>query len=312
MDMGQVTTVVLVVLFFLVFGLVMFWVYGLTPILHWWIRSNGEQAKAVILEVRTAGWGWYAGSRYSESLVFQPVTVKLEVHPNSGASYIAKDRFNAKPREYRETLKPGAAMQVSISPLNPQWIASWPETAVSSAEPKYNERVLHGSAPAVQAVAPASQKNNSTWIIALATAVALLCGCLGIAGGFAYWHYFGGRSLSIVNSQVATPLPSASSTPVPTSGSNAGVIPYGGLGDKITRATAWGSAISAILQAEPTRCTSPDGAKTTIKVTHQPGSSGAWQERWTVACDGASSIPVDITFTPAGGGVFTAKATLAK
>src|ERR1700690_1033950 len=98
MDTGQIITIVLVGGFFIVFGLVMFWVYGLTPILHWIIKSNGETARAVILEVRTAGWGWYAGSRYSETLIFRPVTVKLEVHPTNGAPYIANDRFNAKSR----------------------------------------------------------------------------------------------------------------------------------------------------------------------------------------------------------------------
>ena len=65
MDLGQIITIVVVVGFFIVFILVMFWVYGLTPILHWFIKSNGDQARAVILEVRTAGWGWYAGNRYS-------------------------------------------------------------------------------------------------------------------------------------------------------------------------------------------------------------------------------------------------------
>jgi len=181
MDLGQLTTIVVVVGFFIVFILVMFWFYGLTAILHWFIKSNGDQARAVILEVRTAGWGWYAGSRYSESLVFQPVTVKLEVHPTTGAPYVVKDRFNAKPREYRDTLKPGAAMLVSIARFNPQWVASWPETAVIATEPKYEERVSHGAAPALQAAAPAPQKSNSTLIIVLVTLVVLLCGCLAIA-----------------------------------------------------------------------------------------------------------------------------------
>ena len=65
MDLGQIITIVVVVGFFIVFILVMFWFYGLTPILHWFIKSNGDQARAIILEVQTAGWGWYAGNRYS-------------------------------------------------------------------------------------------------------------------------------------------------------------------------------------------------------------------------------------------------------
>jgi len=264
------------------------------------------------LEVRTAGWGWYSGSRYYETLVFQPVTVKLEVHPNNGAPYIAQDRFNAKRTEYRETLKPGAAKQVSIARFNPQWVASWPETAVIRSEPKYNERVLYGTAPVMQAAAPAPAKNNTTLIIVLAVWVVGLCGCLAVIGGFAYSHYVAGQAISGFNSQIATAMPIGSPTPAPTSESNAGTVPTGGLGDEITRAAAWGNAISAILQGDPTSCMSPDGAKTTIRVTNQRKSSGAWQERWTVACDGAPSIPVDISFTPAGGGLIIAKATVAK
>jgi len=107
-------------------------------------------------------------------------------------------------------------------------------------------------------------------------------------------------------------MPIGSPSPFPTTGSNTGTIPSGGLGDEITRATAWGSAITAILQVDPSSCISPDGAQTTILVTHKKNSSGAWQERWTVACDGASSIPVDMTFTPSGGSQFTVKATVAK
>jgi hypothetical protein len=314
MDMGQVTTIVIFIVFWVVFCLVMFWFYGLTPILHWFIKSNGDQARAVILEVRTAGWGWYAGSRYSQSLVFQPVTVKLEVHPGNGAPYIAKDRFNAKPREYWETIKPGAELQVSIARFNPQWVASWPETAVMGAESKYGGAWgPQGTGPVLQAAASAPQKSNTPLIIGIAAVAVILCGCLALVGGFAYWRYAAaGQALSGINSQIVTAMPVGSPSPAPTIASNAGTVPVGGLGDEITRATAWGSAITTILEAEPTSCMSPDGAQTKIEVTHKRSSSGAWQERWMVACDGASAIPVDISFTPAGGGQFTVKATLAK
>jgi len=130
-------------------------------------------------------------------------------------------------------------------------------------------------------------------------------------GGFAYSRYVAGQPLSGFNTQTSTVMPSDSPTPFPTSGSNTGTIPSGGLGNEITRATAWGSAITAILQANPTSCMSPDGAQTTIKVITQRKASGAWQERWTVACDGTTPIPVDITFTPAGGGQITVKAAVA-
>ncbi len=117
---------------FAVLCLVMFWFYGLPTIIHSYIKSNGEQAKAVVLEVRDAGWGWYSGSRYSRTLIFQPVSVKLEVHPHQGAPYIAADRFNAKHGIYREKLKPGVEIQVMIARFNPQWVASLPETIVEA------------------------------------------------------------------------------------------------------------------------------------------------------------------------------------
>ena len=307
--------------FWIVFGSIMFWTYGLTPIVHWFIKANGDTAKAVILEMRDAGWGWYAGSRYSETLIFQPVRVKLEVHPNNGAPYIAQDRFNAKREDYRYKLKPGIEMQVSIARFNPQWVASWPETAVETQQAKYNEPVHHAANSNTQAGAPTA-KNNNTLFIIIGIVVALLCCCLIVAGGFAYSRYVAGKTLSGINSQIATVIPGGLSSPVPflpsestaipSSGSAAAAIPTGGLADEPTRATAWGTAIAAIVQANPTSCPSPDAAKTTIEIIDHPKSSGIWQERWTVACDGASSIPVNITFTPASGGLFTVKATVVK
>ncbi len=117
---------------FVLFCLIMFWVYGLSIILHWIIKSNGEQARAIVLEVRKAGWGWYSGGNYSQTLLFQPVSVKLEVHPNNAAPYITTDKFNANRETFYEKLKPGAEMQVSISSFSPQWVASIPETIVEA------------------------------------------------------------------------------------------------------------------------------------------------------------------------------------
>src|SRR5262249_36825410 len=61
-----------------------------------------------------------------ESLMFQPVRVKLEVHPKGGATYVAYDRFNARPRELYQ-LNPGVELPVTIASFNPQWVASHPE-----------------------------------------------------------------------------------------------------------------------------------------------------------------------------------------
>ena len=163
----------------------------------------------------------------------------------------------------------------------------------------------------MQAGAPAPKKNNTTLIIVVVVVVVLLCCCLVVVGGFIYSRYVAGKALSGFNSQMATAMPDGSSAPgLP--GSAAGVIPTGGLGDEVTRTTAWGYALTAIVQANPTSCTAPDATNTTIEVTQKPDASGAWQERWTVDCGGGTTVPVDITFTPAGNGIFTVKATVAK
>jgi|SRR5271157_1221487 len=160
----------------------------------------------------------------------------------------------------------------------------------------------------MQAGAPAPKKNNTTLIIVVVVVVVLLCCCLIGAGAFAYSRYVAGKALSNINSQMATAMPGGS---VP-GGLPAGSVPTGGRGDDVTRAEAWTSALAAVVQSNPTSCTAPDATNTTIEVTQQPDASGAWQERWTVACGGGTTIPVDITFTPAGNGVFTVKATVAK
>ena len=158
----------------------------------------------------------------------------------------------------------------------------------------------------MQAGAPAPKKNNTTLIIVVVVVVVLLCCCLIAAGAFVYSRYAAGKALSNINSQMATAMPGGS---VP-GGLPSGSVPTGGNGDDVTRAEAWTSAIAAVVPTNPT-CV-PDATKTTIDVTKQPDSSGAWQERWTVDCGGGTTVPVDITFTPAGAGLFTVKATVAK
>jgi hypothetical protein len=165
--------------------------------------------------------------------------------------------------------------------------------------------------PNMQAEAPASKKKNTPMIIGAVVVVILCCCCLIGLGAFGYSRYVAGKALTDFNNQVATSMPNGSSPSLP-SGSTAGTVPTGGLGDEITRTTAWGYALTAIVQKDPMSCQQPDAADTTIEVTKQPDSSGVWQERWTVACGGGTSIPVDLTFTPAGAGIFTVKATLGK
>ncbi|HEY9153078.1 MAG TPA: hypothetical protein VIN60_09360 [Anaerolineales bacterium] len=160
----------------------------------------------------------------------------------------------------------------------------------------------------MQAGAPALKKNNTPIIIAVVVVVILLCCCLIGVGGYIYSRYVVGKAVSGFNNQIATAMPGGS---IP-GGLPSGSVPTGGLGDDATRAEAWGSALASIIQSNPASCTAPDATNTTIEVTQQPDASGVWTERWTVACGGGATIPVDITFTPAGGGLFTVKAAVGK
>ena len=256
---------------------------------------------------------------------YQPVWVKLEVHPNNGASYIASDRFNlAVSYDWRTgpegNITPGAELQVAVSRFNRYWVVALPETATNNSERSGNDP-KKAAAPSVQAAAPAP-RSNTALIIVVAIVVVVVGFCLIGVGAFAYSRYVAaGNALPGMSGQIATaasggsPAPSlpsdATAAPVLQSGSSS-TTPSGGLGDEITRTMAWGRALSAIFQANPTSCQAPDATNTSIEVTQQPDSSGVWQERWNVACGNGTSIPVDMTFTPTSGGIFNIKAKIAK
>ena len=311
-----------VVLLFLWF----IWQQALPPIRNWLIKSNSEPAKATILEIKKIGSGFESGGTFGSTrdLVnatkdYQPVWVKLEVHPNSGTSYIASDRFNAE-MGFVDFITAGAEMQVAVSRLNRYWVAALPETARNNSERSGNDP-KKVTAPSVQAAAPAP-RSNTALIIVVAIVVVVVGLCLIGVGAFAYSRYVAaGNALPGMSGQVATAvstgspassLPSdATAAPVLQSGSSS-TTPSGGLGDEITRTMGWGRALSAIFQANPTSCQAPDAANTSIEVTQQPDSSGVWQERWNVACGNSTSIPVDMTFTPTSGGIFNIKAKIAK
>ena len=108
------------------------WVYLSPPVLHLLIKLSSEQTKAIILEIKNAGQGFaersYSGMQTNfDYSTFQPVRVKLEVHPINGTPYITHDRFTLHNSSYE--LKPGAEIQVAVSRLNPRWVASLLETA---------------------------------------------------------------------------------------------------------------------------------------------------------------------------------------
>ena len=158
----------------------------------------------------------------------------------------------------------------------------------------------------MQAGAPTPRKNNTTLIIVVVVVVVLLCCCLIGVGGYVYSRYVAGKALSDFNSQMSTAMPGGS---VP-GGLPSGSVPTGGLANDVTRAEAWSYAIAAIVPSNQTCVPAP--ATTTISVTQQPDASGAWTERWTVDCGGGTTIPVDIAYAPAGAGLFTVTAKVAK
>lgn len=156
------------------------------------------------------------------------------------------------------------------------------------------------------------KKSNTGLIIGIVVAVILCCCCAIIIGAVVALGPTIGNVFSSVNDlqKQLTAMPEIPIAPLAPEGTaepsspmiptiSPDVIPQGGLGDDVLRAQAW--AYSLFLVAT-SGCTSPVAKDTTIEVISKPDSSGAWQEKWTIACDGASPVPVDITFTPSSSG----------
>jgi len=173
------------------------------------------------------------------------------------------------------------------------------------------------------------KKSNTGLIIGIVVAVLLCCCCLIVAGG---GFYLSRRASSAVNEkltampglltsmpgeiltsipEMTTPEPSSpDATNVPSDSTiPADAIPQGGLGDEIQRAQAWTYSVLAVVTSG---CNVPVAKDTKIEVTQQPDSAGVWKERWTVACDGASAVAVDVTFTPSSNGITDIKVDVAK
>ena len=117
------------------------WRYVGLPILRSLIMSNSEQTKAVILEAKEVGIAYSSRTNMTSLSVVQPVRVKVEVHPNNGAPYIATFRFDAK-GPY--SLPVGAEMQVKVSRFNRGWVDPVPGTVVESPGQRTNERLRDG------------------------------------------------------------------------------------------------------------------------------------------------------------------------
>lgn len=153
------------------------------------------------------------------------------------------------------------------------------------------------------------KSNNGLMIgIGAVVVIVLLCCCVVVAV-FAALTIMGplvGKVYSTINQSLLTPQmpdsPSMPATPdlsgVPTFSSD--LIPQGGRGDQVLRASAWAYVLVA---TSTDGCSyNPKASDTTIKVTQDPGSDGVWKEEWTVACDDGSKKPYDVTFTPSASG----------
>lgn len=112
-----------------------FWRQAWPPVRNGLIKLNSDPAKATILEIKKIGSGFESGGAFgtrrdmiNATKDYQPVWVKLEVHPKNSASYIASDRFNAEAFFLRD-ITAGAEMQVAVSRLNRGWVVALPETA---------------------------------------------------------------------------------------------------------------------------------------------------------------------------------------
>jgi hypothetical protein len=150
------------------------------------------------------------------------------------------------------------------------------------------------------------KKSNTALIIGIVVAVLLCCCCLVIVGVVLFMGPAVGSIYSSVNQQL-TALPEIPTMPDGTSEPSipamptlpADVIPQGGLGDDLLRTNTWAYVI---IVAATDGCSSPNAADTAITVTQKQDSAGVWKEQWLVACDGGTSVPVNVTFTPSASG----------
>ena len=144
------------------------------------------------------------------------------------------------------------------------------------------------------------KKSNTALIIGIVVVVLLCCCCLLIAVGAYVARTQYGNSLSGFATPDAGSLSSNGSVPGLNTTTNLPGIPSGGKADDVQRSTAWGYVVIAV--ATDGCSSSPKADSTTIKVTQDADSNGAWKEQWTVVCDDGSKKPYTVTYTPGSGG----------
>ena len=160
---------------------------------------------------------------------------------------------------------------------------------------------------------PEPQKSNKGLMIGVGgiAIVVLLCCCCAIVviAALSIMGPVVGNVFSSINDSLLTPsVPDFSNLPatpdlsdIPTIPANpSDLVPQGGRGDEILRASAWAQVI---LTTSLEGCSyNPNPSDTQIEVTQEPDSSGAWEEQWTVVCDDGAKKPYNVTFKPSAGG----------
>jgi hypothetical protein len=112
-------------------ALLVFLIFGLPPLMRYYVKLTGEPARATILEIRFGRWTAYSGSGSSQSVTAQRVILKLEVHPANAMPYTAEDKFMAKAMDLLR-LNQGCDLQVRIARHNPKRVVCLPDTLTAS------------------------------------------------------------------------------------------------------------------------------------------------------------------------------------
>ncbi len=147
-----------------------------------------------------------------------------------------------------------------------------------------------------QTMNPQPANNNSrTLIIIVVVVIVLLCCCVIGAVGTLFIYRVSKGIPSNINQQF--PVPSETSVPS-LPGSNAGALPQGGITDHLLRQDTW-QTVSAVVTGMGCE---PNVAASSIVVTTKPDASGAWSEKWTVACQSGGTKAFNVDFTPSSQG----------
>ncbi len=152
----------------------------------------------------------------------------------------------------------------------------------------------------------AGSNKNRKLIIGVVAAILICCCCAAaaLAGYYAYQAYTQAQQALEELQNFGFPgLPfdpqDPNSPEIPLPGFDlSGEVPKGGLADEQTRITAW---FQIQIIGPLSGCTTPTAEGTSITVTRQPDSNGAWVEEWNVNCGDGTTKPFHMKFTPQGG-----------